>query len=169
MKILYTKVILSAHVAINSLLQQIDEAVERRAITSMGRLGSCLTQCNEIISLINVKDKLIKLYLLDEKVFERLSFKEYEIIKYKYLKDTENLSKNFDHKSRVYFRRQKELLEKVAKLYSELGLTDKIFEEDYLSIEYFRRSLDYVKEQDNLMQAKIKKQKEKLVSDTIIA
>lgn len=163
MKALYTKVALYAHTAINSVIEQIDEIVLGKALSSMDNVKPCLEQCQEIIKFIDYKDKLIKLYEIGEEVLTALTPEEFNIIKYKYLKKTLVSVEEFDHSSRIYYRRQQDLCKKVSRLYEKHGINDSVFKNEYLPLPFIKRLVQKVRNQE-IMFAKIDKgQKEELL------
>ena len=82
---------------------------------------------------------------------KKLSQKEYDLLDYKYFKlKPKEYYKDFDFKSRNYFRNQQKLCKKITALFEQWGMTDEWYEENYLTINFFNELLKRVKEQEEL-------------------
>ena len=160
---LYTKVLLYAYPNIESLVDQIDELVEKKAITSMDATSPCLDICNSIISLIKEKDLYLDLLVTLDGILENLTEYEKMCIEYKYflVRDKDKFV-GFDYTSKQYFRHQNKILEKIRKRLDKKGYDDNFFREKYLPIKFFKALLRGVKEKEKHVN-KNKKSKECLL------
>jgi len=156
MNIYYAKSILYAYPCAEELIYQIDEIVEKRALGSMTDFSPAEEQCEKILSLIGQKDTIIKMKLLVEEVLNKFTEDELKCLDYKYFhKRKREEFINFDASSRGYFRKQIRIAEKFAMRIEKKGLSDSIYEKDYLSMNFFRELYRRVLEQE----AKSKKNK----------
>ena len=116
MNTLYTKVLLYTYPNISSLIDQIDELVEKKAISSMDSTLPCIEICNSVINLIKEKDLYLKLMVVLEDVLKTLSEDEMLCVEYKYFLEKDKFKHiDFDYTSKQYFRRQNAIIEKVRK------------------------------------------------------
>lgn len=154
MKKIYAKVILYSYPCCDSLTEQIDELVEKRALSSMYDFLPCESQCFKILGLTDQKRRIIALKNAVEKTLKKFGDIDRLILDYRYFK---TLKKDdygdYDFSDRKYFRRQNALLNLFAERIEKAGFSDSVFEEDYLSIDFFlemkrreeKRSLAYAK------------------------
>lgn len=173
MKGLYAKVILYFYPCADSLTEQIDEIVERRAVYSMRDFSPCEEQCLKILTLTDRKLLILKLKGFVENLLKKFTKDELLLLDYKYFKQMPvEAYAAVDFSERKYFRRQKSLLKRFATYAENKGLTDEIFERDYLSMDFFRelkrreekRCIAYDKKKksfindkyDNVVETKIK-------------
>ena len=139
MNIYYAKTVLYAYANVDAVAEQIDELVEKKALSSMSDFSPCEEQCEKIILLTYNKDVLFELKRFAEKALISFSEEEIKCLDYKYFKRLPKESFiGFDYKSRNYFRRQVRLAEKFAKRLEKLGADDKWFEDSCMQIEFLR-------------------------------
>ncbi len=151
MNILFAKTILYAYPVTDAVIEQIDELVEKRALSSFSDFSPAFDQCLSVVKLSMQKDIL---FILKKKVIEILpKFKldEEDCLDYKYfkLKPKEHY-KDFDTSSRAYFRKQIKIAEKAAKRLENAGITDEFFEKYCLKIDFIKKLYERVKEKEEL-------------------
>lgn len=169
MNVLYAKVALYSYAHLNALAEQIDEIVEKKAFSSSMNFSPALNQFEDIINLTYQKDIVYALRLCVKEALKRFSEQELKCLDYKYFKTRPKEDYiDLDVTSRGYFRLQIRLAEKFAEYFEKAGFSDKRFEEECLSIDFFREMLGRVKEKENLSRknktAKEKEQIKKLKS-----
>lgn len=154
MKNLYAKVILYFYPCADSLCEQIDELVEKKALISMRDFSPCEEQCLKILNLTLQKDRICALKAAAEKALSVFGKDALVLLDYKYFKSMpKDAYAGYDFSERKYFRRQKSILKRFAELMDKAGINDETFERDYLSIEFFselkrreeKRSISYDK------------------------
>ncbi len=152
MNTLYTKVLLYAYPSIESLIDQIDELVDKKAVSSMDACLSCQEICHSIIALIKEKDLYLDLMVILDEIFENLTEEEMKCIEYKYfrIRDKEWVS-DFDYSSKQYFRKQNRILDKIRSRLVKKGLDDTAFKEKFLSVKFFKSLLHGVKEREKTL------------------
>ncbi len=163
MNIYYTKTVLYAYANIEAVKEQIDDFVERKALSSMSDYTPCIEQCESILNYTAQKVALIELKELVEKVLKKLSEYEMDCLDYKYFKQKpREYYQDFDCQSRGYFRRQVSLIKKIAEFFENVGLTDEWFKKNCLTTNFFKELLKRVElaEKQNYKN-KAKKQKKK--------
>ncbi len=161
MNIYYTKTVLYAYANIETVKGQIDDFVERKAISSMSDYTPCIEQCESILNYTAQKVALIELKELVEKVLKKLSNYELDCLDYKYFKQKpKEYYTDFDCESRGYFRRQVSLVKKIAENFENVGLTDEWFKKNLLTTNFFKELLKRVEEQEK-QNYKNKKKKQK--------
>lgn len=155
MKILYAKTLLYTYPVIDSIIEQTDELIEKKALSSMENYSPALCQYESIINLIKNKDEYINLKLLIEKQLNKLTKEEYSLISYKYfhLKPQQKNSLDIGLK-RNYFRKQNKVVEKFTKLLSDDGITDEKFEKLFIKFDFIKDILKHAKEHDEFTKAK---------------
>lgn len=162
MKTIYAKTILYAYPSFNSLAKQIDELVERRALSSMTDFSSCEKQCEKIIDLTQCKDLIFSLKLNVEEVLKKFTKEEIEYFDYKFFRlKPRDYNWCFEPSSRAYFRKQIKLSELFAKRLDRVGVNDEFFEKNCLEIEFFKELLKRTAEHEII--SKKNKPKKKLV------
>lgn len=170
MKKTYAKIILYSYPCCDSLTEQIDELVEKRALSSMYDFSPCEEQCLKILELTDQKRRIIKLKSVINKLLGKFSEKDLILLDYRYFKKMPAACYvGVDFFGRKYFRRQDALITRFCNLLEKAGLTDSVFEEKYLSIEFFRemkrreekRSVAYAKKNKITAKEKVKKASEK--------
>ena len=150
MNIYYAKVALYAYPNLEKILEQIDEIVERKALSSMYDFTPCEHQSEKILRFTHQKDILIEMKLVLDKILKKFTDNELDLFDYKYfrIKDKEYY-KDFDFSSRVYFRNQNKAVKKFAKYLEESGYDEKFFENRIFKIDFFvellKRVLDHEK------------------------
>ena len=161
----YTKTALYAYPNIEAVMDQIDDFVERKALSSMSDFSPCLEQCEKILDYTAQKDALINLKLMIKSVLLKLSPLELDLLDYKYFKQKDKeYYVDFDSSSRKYFRRQVSLIKKVAFLFEKEGLTDEWFNQNCLTSNFFKELLKRVQIQE-LQSKKNKSKKVKITCE----
>lgn len=176
MKVLYAKVVLYAYAHLETIAEQIDELVEKKAYSSSMNFTPAIKQFENIIDLTYQKDIVFALKLSADKALGTFSEHEKEFLDYKYFHfKPKSFYENFDASSRGYFRMQVRLADKFAKSLEKAGYSDQRFENECLSIDFFREMLNRVKEKENLNRknktakekAQIKKLKSKIAQNAV--
>ena len=164
MKVLYAKVTLYSYAHLTALAEQIDELVEKKAFSSSMNFSPAINQFDSIIELTYQKDIVFALKLCADKALESFTEREKDYLDYKYFhRKPKEYYNGFDASSRGYFRLQVRLAEKFAKEMEKAGYSDDRFDEECLSIEFFREMLARVKEKENLSRKnKTAKEKEQI-------
>jgi hypothetical protein len=153
---LYVKCVLHAYPNLESIKEQIDELMEKKAFSSMMDVSPAEQQCVKMVGYIFQKDILNELKILVDRALENFTTYQLDCFDYKYfkLKDREYY-KDFDAKSRGYFRTQNKLVDLFSQRAEKVGLNDEWFKENCLQLDFFKELLKRVKERENA----IKKQK----------
>ena len=138
MNLYYTKTVLYAYANIEEVKEQIDDFVERKALSSISDYSPCIEQCEKILNFTAQKISLIELKEMVKKALSKLTEFELDCLDYKYFKQKpKKYYIGFDYESRNYFRRQVLLAKKVSTLFERVGLTDKWFEKNCLNTSFF--------------------------------
>ncbi|MBE7089446.1 MAG: hypothetical protein E7362_01420 [Clostridiales bacterium] len=155
MNILYAKSVLYAYPNLESIAEQIDELVIKKALGSMTDYSPAIEQCLKIINLTEQKTVLFELDLLTEKILSKFTKDEMDCLDYKYFKRRpKEYYKEFDSSSRSYFRKQIRIAKKFAEKLEKAGFNDKAFEEKCLQIEFFVQLLKKVNEREKAIAEK---------------
>lgn len=164
MKVLYAKAALYSYAHLEAIVEQIDEIVEKKAFSSSMNFTPALNQFEEIIGLTYQKEIVYALKLCADAALKKFSEREKDFLDYKYFHlKPKDYYKDFDASSRGYFRTQVRLAEKFAECLQKAGYSDERFEDECLSIEFFREMLSRVKEKENLSRKnKTVKEKEQI-------
>lgn len=175
MNVIYAKTVLYAYAHLDALCVQMDEIVIKKALSSSMDFTPAICQFENIIDLTYQKKVVLSLKLCCDDALKKFTDKEKLCLDYKYFR-TFNKSQyaGLDVASRAYFRLQIRLAEKFAKNLEKAGFTNARFEEECLSLEFFREMLKRVKERENLNRknktakekAAIKKLKEKIAKNS---
>lgn len=151
MNVLYAKVALYSYSHLESIAEQIDEVVEKKAYSSSMNFSPAIKQYQDIIDLTYQKQIVFALGLCVKDALKTFSEQELFYLDYKYFKKRKKEDyANLDVTSRGYFRLQVRLSEKFAKALEKAGFSDERFEKECLSIDFFREMLKRVKEKENL-------------------
>lgn len=165
MNLYYAKTLLYAYKSLTAVAEQIDELVEKKALSSMTNFSPALSQCEKIVDFTFQKDVLFALRIVMKEVFDKFSEDEMKYFSYKYLKDKpKSYFGGFDFSSRKYFRTQIRLAKKFAEKMEKKGVTDYWFEQNCLEIEFFRELLKRVIEREKAL---IKKSECKTSKNTV--
>lgn len=149
MNIFYAKTVLYAYTNVDAVAEQIDELVEKKALSSMRDFSPCEEQCEKIINLTYSKDVLFELKIFAEKALIAFNDEELKYLDYKYFKKMPKESFiGFDYTSRNYFRKQVRLAEKFAKRLEKFGADDQWFEKQCLKIDFLREMYKRVMESE---------------------
>ena len=161
MKVIYAKAALYSYAHLEAVAEQMDELVEKKAFSSSMNFTPAIHQFEEIIGLTYQKQIVYALKLCLDAALKHFSEREKDFLDYKYFHlKPKDYYKDFDASSRGYFRTQVRLAEKFAERLQKAGYSDERFENECLSVEFFREMLSRVKEKENLSR-KNKTQKEK--------
>ena len=162
MKDNYTRTILYAYANIDAVKEQIDDFVERKALSSMRDFSPCIEQCEKMLEYTAQKVALIELKDFVEKALKKLSVYEMDCLEYKYFKrKPKEYFIGFDYESRAYFRKQVSLIKKLSESFESIGLTDEWFEKNCLNTNFFRELLKRVEAYEGQCH-KNKKKKQKV-------
>ena len=138
MNVYYVKTALYAYPHIEAILDQIDDLVLRKALSSMSDFSPCQEQCEKILDFTWQKDVLCALKLMIEKALAKLSDIQKDMLDYKYFKRKSKESFiGFDVQSRGYFRRQVALVKKLGERFDKVGLTDEWFNQNCMVMDFF--------------------------------
>ena len=149
MNVYYAKTVLYAYMNIDAVKDQIDELVEKRALSSMSDFSPAIKQCERIINLSCQKILLDRLKTVTEDILYGLSDEEKTLLDYKYFKSKpKDYYNDFDTESRTYFRHQIKVAEKFARSLSKRGYDDAWFEQNLLSTDFFKELLKRVIEHE---------------------
>ena len=151
MNLIYAKTALYCYPSLGAVIKQIDELVEKKAFASMWDNSPAIFQCEKISNLTCQKVLMIDLKNKVEKSLRKFSEEEKVYFEYKYFrrKDKE-FYKDFDFKSRKYFRTQNRLIKEFGKILEKTGIDDTYFEEYLNKIEFFKELVKRVKEHEIL-------------------
>lgn len=142
MNVYYAKTALYAYSNLQTIASQIDDIVEKKALSSMNDYSLALTQCERIVEYTQQKDALFALKIRIEEVLDKLDFEQIDLIEYKYFKrKPKEYFEGFDFESRAYFRKQTKLISVVSELFEKGGTTDEWFESTCLKIDFFKELL----------------------------
>lgn len=170
MNTLYTKVLLYTYPNIESLVDQIDELVEKKALGSMEANVPCIDLCNSIIGLIKEKDLYLNLLVILDGIFEDLTEDEMLCIEYKYFMVRDKVKfRDFDYTSKQYFRKQNKILEKIKRRLERKGYDDNFFRENCLPIKFFKSVLRGVKEREKFINKNKKNSNSTVICEKAIA
>ncbi len=162
MKHSYTRTILYAYANIDAVKEQIDDFVERRALSSMNDFSPCIEQCEKILEYTSQKVALIQLKQMVEQTLENLSIYEKDCLEYKYFKrKPKEYFIGFDYESRAYFRKQVSLVKRISEYFDSVGLTDGWFEKNCLNTNFFKELLKRVETYEKQCNKNKKKKQEK--------
>ena len=139
MNLIFAKTALYAYTNLAAIAEQIDELVEKKALSSMTDFSPAFSQCLKIADLTRNKQALYNLRFSCEKILSSFCKDDLDILDYKYFR---LLPRDYfadkDTSSRKYFRRQVRLSKNFAEKLEKAGYTEKVIEEEYLSIEFFK-------------------------------
>lgn len=156
---------LYAYANIEEVKAQIDDFVERKALSSMSDYTPCIEQCEMLLNYTAQKVALIELKGFVEMALKRLSSYELDCLDYKYFKQKpKEYYKGFDCGSRGYFRRQVSIVKKLSEYFENVGLTDDWFKKNCLNTNFFKELLKRVEYQEKQnYKNKSKKQNKKRI------
>ena len=163
MNVYYAKCVLYAYPHIEAIIGQIDELVERKALYSMNDFSPCIEIAEKILEFTNQKDVYIALKIAVDKVLKKFTEDELDCFDYKYFKQRPKEDfVGFDAESRNYFRKQVRIAKKFAERLEKVGATDEWFEENCMSMDFFKEMYKRVIEHEkNSLKNKPKKAKQK--------
>ena len=150
MKEIYAKVMLYSYRHLPKIADQIDDLVEKKALSSISDCSPAMAQYQKIVRLTYQKQIVLSLSLNVKTVLGKFSEAEREYFEYKYFRGI-NPAKNysFDPSSRNYFRVQNRLIKKFAGFAEKIGYGDERVEKELLSVEFFREMLKRAEEKEN--------------------
>ena len=172
MNVYYTKTALYAYSNIETITEQIDEIVLKRALSSMSDCSPAIEQCEKIIDFTFQKKVLFALKLHIDSILKKLDKLSLDCLEYKYFKRKDkDYFINFDFESRAYFRKQIKLAKEISCLFEKAGLTDKWFEKYCLKIDFIKELLKRTIEHEKSYNSnkKVKKPKSKVLLKVISA
>lgn len=166
MNIRYTKTALYAYPNLQAIAEQIDELVEKKALSSMCNYTPALEQCEKIVDFTYQKDVLFALNIYVEEALKDISQLEMDCLEYKYFKRKEKeYFVGFDAESRGYFRRQIRIIKKLSEKLEKAGATDAWFEQNCLQMDFFKELLKRVIEHENSTKKEKRKNPKIKISD----
>ncbi len=149
MNIYYSKTVLYAYPHIEGVIEQIDELVQKKALCSINDYSPCIEIAEKILDFTHQKDVLIRLKILADKALSKFSDEQLDYLDYKYFKvKPKDYYIGFDASGRTYFRRQVALAKKFSERLEKAGLSDKWFESECLTMDFFKEMLRRVIEHE---------------------
>lgn len=149
MNVYYAKTALYAYPNVESLIEQIDELVERKALYSMNDFSPCEQIAEKILDYTAQKVTLKELKAFTEKALSNFTKDELDCLDYKYFKiNPKEYYKDFDTSSRNYFRKQIRIAKKFSEKMDRVGATDEWFKENCLKNDFFKELLKRVYEHE---------------------
>jgi hypothetical protein len=128
-------------------MDQIDDLVLRKALSSMNDFSPAIEQFNKITDLTEQKKVMFALKLYLDDVIAKLTKDELDCLEYKYFKrKSKKYFENFDFTSRTYFRKQIKIINKISKALEFAGATDAWFIKNCMCIDFFKELLKRVVE-----------------------
>ena len=159
--LIYVKTVLYCYPCLEAVISQIDELVEKRAFSSMWDFSPAIYQCERISNLTCQKVVMIDLKKKIDKVLERFDKESIDHFEYKFFRrKNKEYFKDFDYKSRKYFRTQNKLVKEFGLRLEKVGVDDIYFEEYLIKIEFFKELLRRVREHE-IISRKNKTEQEK--------
>lgn len=128
------KTMLTCYKKIDKLVLQIECLIKKRVRSSFYDYSSAYSQAEKLLSLNEVRMNLIELKSITKEALDSLSEIDRTLIKYKYFGILPD-DKDFDFKSRNYFRKQNKAIERF-----NLALKEKGFDEDWFVNKYLKIS-----------------------------
>ncbi len=146
---IYSDSVLYAYSVLENLIDQYDGTIMKKALGSIDDYSPAIVQCEAIIRLSYQKQLIIDLYLKVEEILKKFDESEMMHFEYKYFKrKPRSFFTGFDATSRKYFRKQVSLSKRFSDLLEKSGITDEVFEKDYLLIDFFKDLTERVKEKE---------------------
>ncbi len=131
----YVKTILSCFIALDSVIEQIENVIRKKAKNSFYEYESAERLTNTVLSLCNIRYDLIDLKEKTANSLNKLSEEDKILIAYKYF-GIHPEDENFDHTSRNYFRKQIRAIERFSKILEKEGMGFEQFQRTYMKIHY---------------------------------
>ena len=129
-----TKIILSSYSNFQRAIAAADKAIKSKAECSFSDRRPCETIVEEILVLLEKKNKIVRLKKKVDTVFALLDAVEIDLLNCKYLdKKPQN---KFEFSLRTYFRKQAALEKKLDKYFSYIGINDADFFEEFKSVPF---------------------------------
>ncbi len=129
------KTMLSCYRTLDKVVTQIENLIKKRVKNSFFDYTSALQQAEKIISLTQIKEDLVELKTITSEAFDSLTSEDKTLIAYKYFGVLPE-DKEFDLKSRNYFRKQNKAIEKFDGILKGKGYDEAWFNSKYLKIAY---------------------------------
>lgn len=149
MNIYFAKTILYSYSVLDDVISQIDDLVEKKAISSMTDNSPAIYQCEKICELSSQKAILIILKDIVERILKDFTSDELLHLDYKYFKKKDKSEYAFfDYSSRAYFRRQLKIFTKFNKKLEKMNIDDEWFKKNCLSVDFFKSLLRTVIEKE---------------------
>ena len=149
MKEIYAKLMLYSYRNLPKIADQIDELVEKKALSSISDCSPAIKQYEKIVGLTYQKQIVLSLFVNVKGVLSKFSDVEKEYFAYKYFRGNTPKNYPFDPSSRNYFRVQNRLLKKFAAESEKYGYGDERVENELLCIDFFKEMLKRVKEKED--------------------
>lgn len=135
---IFVKVIMLAYPKCEKIIKEIDDLILKKALSSMQDFSPCEEQCYKIVRLMNRKQLLIELKERVDKLLEKLTEEQIKLLEYKYFKrKSKEYFDGLDVKSRMFFRKQDRLIERIGNLLERSGCGDEWFIKRYADWKFF--------------------------------
>ncbi len=162
MNVYYAKCVLYAYPHIEAIMGQIDDLVERRALSSRCDYSPCVEIAQKIVDLTRQKDAFIALKIICERILNKFTEEQLDLLDYKYFKQKpREYYAHFDNESRGYFRKQIMVAKKFAESLERRGANDEWFEGNYMTMDFFKEMYKRVIEHEKKSQKNKAKNKKK--------
>ena len=143
----YVKTILSCFIALDSVIEQIENVIKKKARNSFYEYQGAERLANEVLSLCNIRLDLIDLKEKTANSLNKLSDEDKILIAYKYFGIMPE-DENFDHTSWNYFRKQIRAIERFSKILEKQGMTYEYFLKTYMKIHYISEAYNKMVKED---------------------
>ncbi len=131
----YGKTMLSCYKTLDKVITQIENLIKGRVKNSFFNYSSAYCQAEKLIQLNEIRLDLMELKEITKEALSVLSDTDRTLLYYKYFGIMPE-DKNFDLKSRNYFRKQNRAIEKFDNILKAKGYDEKWFLDKYLKISY---------------------------------
>ncbi len=141
----YQKALLYSVKNLKLEIKECQKLVEYLSLSSKYSSLTCDKIALEILKVIERKHKLIKLKNTLKKIVTEFTRDEKKLFAKKYLGKKLTFT---DYSQRQYFRNQNKLVKTFATRLNRVGLNEKVFKQEYLSIPYINSIYKVVKEKE---------------------
>ncbi len=130
------RIILTMYPKILGEISLIERKIFKKCVYSHSSRESTMKLCDDVLSMIEQKNKLLKLKDLVDRVLACLDKHEYELVAYKFF-DIRPIGE-FSYSMRSYYRKQNEALNRFSFLLDCIGLTRDVIDSEYSKLDLFK-------------------------------
>lgn len=143
----YQKALLYSIKNLKMAIRNCQKLIEYMGVSSKYSQQNCEVLADKILKIVEQRQKLVRLKGILKKIVVNFSLDEKKLFATKYLGKKQVFN---DYSQRQYFRNQIKLVKTFSEKLNRVGLSEEIFNKDYLAIPYIKSIYKIIEEKEKI-------------------